>query len=188
VRVGLGISGIGFNQVGGADVGGLAAHLRFRSGEHVMLEASIGAMGEKVTDGVQRNDVPLAFGLYLFPWNTRLAPYFVAQGGGNFVHQQYAGDRLDQTQAMAAVGGGLELRLGEHFTIGADLRKQWRWAQSNGGVATSSPGGATSTNGVPAGALAISTGGGAAPAAVSSLTPVTDESGVAYTLAATFYF
>jgi len=158
-HLGLGVAASGFSWTGSEEGGGVA-HLRIRSSGHVTWEFALGVLGGKDEAGISRHDVPATVGLYLYPWNSTLAPYFVAAGGGNFVHEDFKGAKLDASQIMGALGGGLELRLGQHFTVGADLRYEWRGVTDR-------------RNQAPAG---------------SPLPPIGDEEGPSYNLTGTFYF
>jgi hypothetical protein len=173
-RIGLGLAGTGFNWHG-SEEGGATAHLRLRSSEHVTWEFALGAMGGKDEFGIDRHDVPATFGLYLYPWASAFAPYFVAVGGANFVHQELDGSKIDDTQLLGALGGGLELRLGHHFAVGADLRYQWRWRTDR-------------RNDMPSGTITQPSPGMAGTAIVPTLVHVGDEKGAAYNVTATYYF
>jgi hypothetical protein len=145
-------------------------HLRLRPSEHITWEFAVGGMGGKDENGIERHDVPATVGLLLYPWASTFAPYFVMAGGGNFIRQDYMGEHREDSQLLAALGGGLELRLGQHFTVGLDIRHQWRWvADKNNGNVTPPPTGKT-------------------PPMTTTLVPVRDESGTAYNLSATYYF
>jgi hypothetical protein len=169
VRVGLGLSGTGFH-FGDTQLGGGVGHLRLRSTDHLTIEFAAGVMGGRDTLGITRRDVPTTVGLYLYPWRSVVAPYFVAAGGANFVHIADADQRIDGTQLVGALGGGLEFRLGPHLALGADLRYQWRSRIDN--------------TGAPSASLAPT----AVSASAGNLPPLGDEKGTAFNISATFYF
>jgi hypothetical protein len=178
IKLGLGVSGTGFNWNDGgvkSEEGGATVHLRLRPSQHITWEFALGGMGGKDENGIERHDVPATIGLMVFPWNWTIAPYGVAAAGANFIQQDYMGLHREDSQALAALGLGAELRLGQHFTVGFDVRHQWRWAADKhdpSGTINTNPG--TTTDKM--------------PPAMSTLVPVGDETGTAYNLSATYYF
>jgi hypothetical protein len=63
--------------------------------------------------------------VYLTPG--RLAPYLLAGGGVNIASAKFANGITDTGYQLAAqVGGGLELRLGRHLGLNADVRYIYR--------------------------------------------------------------
>ena len=177
IKVGLGVSGTGFNwdQAGvKSEEGGATVHLRLRPSQHITWEFALGGMGGKDENGIERHDVPATVGLMVFPWNWTIAPYGVAAAGANFIQQDYMGLHREDAQALAALGLGAELRLGQHFTVGFDVRHQWRWAADKNN---------------PNATIDNNTGTAAMPAmGATTLVPVGDETGTAYNLSATYYF
>jgi hypothetical protein len=169
VRVGLGLTGTGFH-FGDTQLGGGVGHLRLRSTDHLTIEFAAGVMGGRDSLGITRRDVPTTVGLYLYPWHCVVAPYFVAAGGANFVHIADADQRIDGTQLVGALGGGLEFRLGPHLALGADLRYQWRSRIDQPAQPTAS-------------VSAIQASG-----STGNLPPLGDEKGPAFNISATFYF
>jgi hypothetical protein len=161
-HVGLGIGGTGFS-FGDTQLGGASAHLRVRASHNVTWELALGVMGGKDEMGIERRDVPLTLGVHIYPWDSVLAPYFVAAGGGNFVREDFQGQHIDGTQFVGALGGGLELRLGHHLTLGGDVRYQWR-------------------------ELTDRRDGSQSYRVSGLLPPLRDEDGTAYNLTATYYF
>jgi outer membrane protein with beta-barrel domain len=176
IKLGLGVSGTGFNwDAAGvkSEEGGATVHLRLRPSQHITWEFAIGGMGGKDEMGIERHDVPATVALMVFPWNWTIAPYGVAAGGANLIRQDYMGEHREDSQALAALGLGAELRLGQHFTVGFDVRHQWRWAADK--------------NGQQSGTIDNNTGTTKTPA-MSTLVPIGDETGTAYNLSATYYF
>jgi hypothetical protein len=180
IRWGLGLSGTGFNWESNgvkSEEGGATVHLRLRPSDHITWEFALGGMGGKDETGIERHDVPATVGLMLYPWASTFAPYFVMAGGGNFIQQDYMGLHREDSQVIGALGGGLELRLGQHFTVGLDIRHQWRWEadKNHDGPNGTIMGTGTTTTKTP-------------PTTNATLQPVGDESGTAYNLSATYYF
>jgi hypothetical protein len=116
---------------------GILGQLRYRAGRHIALELAGGYEGNKQSNGqasFDRRDVPIAFGLLvpILGPEYRLSPYLVGAVGLNFADLKLIDAstlQLDdsRTQALAQLGAGLELRLGNHFAINLDLRGEWRW-------------------------------------------------------------
>src|SRR5262245_51896434 len=157
-HVGIGVAAAGFSWPG-SSIGGGVAHLRIRSTDHFSWEFALGVLGDKDSMGIVRHDVPLTLGLYFYLWNGVLAPYGVGTAGGNFANEHFMGQELNASQLMAQLGGGLELRLGPHFTVGGDVRFEWRGVVDR-----------------------------RARTPTDLLPPINDEKGAAYNLAATWYF
>lgn len=106
-------------------LGGLQGDLLLRASPHVTTELSSGYLRTGLA-GYDRTDVPITLGVRLHLGGPRsvVSPYFVVAGGA-----QYA--RLDSPEAggyeqawflQGQLGGGLEVRLGRHFALNADLR------------------------------------------------------------------
>jgi hypothetical protein len=135
-RFGLGATGEGlFNVYNGDSKGwGVLGQLRYRVARHLALELTAGYERSTQDSGPTRTDVPVAFGLMipLVGPEHILAPYLVGAVGLNFANLRLIDSPSysledDRTQFLANGGGGLELRLGHHFAINADLRVEGRW-------------------------------------------------------------
>src|SRR5262249_27324112 len=116
---------------------GVLGQLRYRAGRHIALELMAGYEKSPQNSGnvsQDRRDVPVSFGLLvpILGPEHMLSPYLVGAVGLNFADLKLIAAptfQLDDTrpQALAQLGAGLELRLGKHFAINADLRAEWRW-------------------------------------------------------------
>jgi hypothetical protein len=72
---------------------------------------------------LHRTDVPVTLGGSFYFLHGTFAPYVVGDIGVNFA--KASGDGYvptDATHFVGHIGGGIELRLGRHFTVSADAR------------------------------------------------------------------
>lgn len=122
-RLGLGVRGTGqvvsdtWNNVG---IGG---ELLYRASNHVSLE--LAAEYQKNVNGdLDRWDVPVTAGVRLHIGNPRwiVSPYFVLAAGFDYANLDLKVAHDEAYFFDAQLGGGLELRLGQHFAITADAR------------------------------------------------------------------
>ena len=122
-RFGLGVRGTG--QVINSDWNnlGIGGEILYRAASHVSLE--LAAEYQKNTSGsTDRMDIPATFGvrLHIGKPSWILSPYFVFALGFDYAVQDL---RVTQDEAVyfdGQLGGGLELRLGQHVAITADAR------------------------------------------------------------------
>jgi len=135
-RFGLGatVEGVYTSAQTRADGYGVLGQLRYRSGRHSALELTAGYERANRTDGLSRTDVPVSFGLIIPILGPEHAftPYLVGAAGLNFADLRLVDTpnlTLDdrRVQALAQIGGGLELRLGQHVALHADARLEGRW-------------------------------------------------------------
>lgn len=117
---------------------GVLAQLRYRTSRHTALELMGGYQRSDFDNGLQRADVPITFGLlipFLGPEHA-FSPYLVGAVGLNFAQLRLVdtpGFRLDDSrlQGLAQVGGGFEVRLGQHLSLNTDARLEGRWNASD---------------------------------------------------------
>ena len=122
---GLGIRGT-FVGESASKAGGIGGHLRLRTGRWLGLEVSADYLRVDVAK-TSRQDVPLMAALMVYLTPGRLAPYLLVGGGVNFASAKFANGLGDSGQQLAAqAGGGLELRLGRHLGLNADVRYIYR--------------------------------------------------------------
>lgn len=114
---------------------GILGQLRYRSSRHTALELMAGYEQSALADGLKRTDVPVALGLmvpFLGPEHL-FSPYVVFAAGVNFADLRLVDTpalKLDDNriQALGQLGGGFELRLGQHFALNLDARVEGRWS------------------------------------------------------------
>jgi hypothetical protein len=122
---GLGVRGL-FVGESASKAGGIGGHLRLRSGRWLGFELSADYVRVDV-EKTARQDVPLMAAMLVYLTPGRLAPYLLVGGGVNFANAKNANGLNDSaTQAAAQAGGGLELRLGRHLGLNADIRYIYR--------------------------------------------------------------
>lgn len=174
-RFGLGatVEGLSIFTGNESDGFGVLGQLRYRATRHLVLDLQGGYERSTDPDSRVRTDYPLTFGLmipFLGP-DRILTPYVVFAGGFNFsdltlfdAPSHTISDT--RTQAIGQAGGGLELRLGQHFAINADVRAEGRWNLSGPSDAVAAT---TAINGKP-------------------VTPLADSVGLRFGLGGTVYF
>jgi hypothetical protein len=122
-RVGLGVRGSATLLGEGKYSAGGGAELLVRLSRHLSLELAAEYQHSLATS-LQRQDLPITLGLraYLVGPQARIAPYLVAAGGIDLAGAEVAGVRQRGLFLEGQLGGGLELRLGRHFTLTTDAR------------------------------------------------------------------
>lgn len=137
--------GLGFRAVGAWGVnsftdfgqGGLSGDLLFRIHPRVTLEMTATWLGttynSEAQTGYSRYDVPLTLGVRVYPGHPAwvAAPYFVFATGAGWARAttpviDQDGLLFDATETAwfwdGQAGGGVELRLGRHVALNADVR------------------------------------------------------------------
>lgn len=125
-----------FNVAGDHHEGyGVMGQLRYRAARHFGLEIMGGYEHSTDKSDTVRTDVPIIADMMIpiLGPEYALSPYLVFGGGVNFADLRLLDAptmKIDdkRTQAVAQVGAGLELRLGNHFAINADARVEGRWS------------------------------------------------------------
>lgn len=135
-RFGLSVVGEGVFDLTGLDSKGwgILGELRFRTARHLGFSLTSGYDRAETSTGFRRIDVPLMLGMmvYFLGPEAIISPYVVGAAGLNFANVEFMDTpslkiRDERTQAMAQLGGGLELRLGQHFAFNLDARYEGRW-------------------------------------------------------------
>lgn len=156
-KIGLGVRGTGQAVNDGWNNMGIGGEFLYRASNHVSLE--LAAEYQKNVNGdVDRIDIPVTAGVRLHIGNPHwiVSPYFVIAAGFDYANQDLRVTKDEAYFFDAQLGGGLELRLGQHFAITADARfdgKKRIDDPSQAVVAT------TSVNGKPVSALGDQYGG-----------------------------
>jgi hypothetical protein len=101
---------------------GVGGELLLRASSHVSLE--LGAAYERRTEGFDRMDVPATLGvrLHIGKPDWVVSPYFVAAAGIDWAHENLLVTHDDAYYFDGQLGGGIEIRVGQHFAITADAR------------------------------------------------------------------
>ena len=128
----LGLAFMGTVQAGRdglGSVGGGAGILELRTSRHSLLALELQSVGMHTADDRRRNDLSALMGGRIFLWDAALAPYFELAGGfGRTVISQdgYYRDREVAAQFLGRFGVGIELRLGEHLVLNAQVARLHR--------------------------------------------------------------
>jgi hypothetical protein len=123
-RVGFGVRGTGqvIHENGWNNLG-IGGEFLFRASPHLTTELAA-EYDHSATTPLDRTDVPVTFGLRIHigrpDWV--VSPYFVVAGGIDFASQDLKHASDDAIYVDGQLGGGLELRLGQHVAITADAR------------------------------------------------------------------
>jgi hypothetical protein len=122
-RIGLGVRGTGQVIHDGWNNLGIGGEFLFRASPHLVTELA-GEYQHSAASAIDRVDVPVTFGLrvHIGRPNWIVSPYFVFAGGLAFASQDYKFAHDDAIYLDGQLGGGLELRLGQHVAITADAR------------------------------------------------------------------
>jgi len=107
---------------------GFGGELLYRANRRVVLELG-GEYQKRVTEGFERYDVPVTLGvrLHIGAPDWVVSPYFVGAVGGTYSKLDYLRSQDTAWFLDGQLGGGLELRLGQHFVLNADLRGDGRY-------------------------------------------------------------
>ena len=122
-KIGLGVRGTGQVINNGWDNLGIGGEFLYRASPHLVTE--LAAEYQRSPDGpLDRTDIPVTLGLRLHIGrpNWVVSPYFVVAAGIDIALQDLKFTDDTAYSFDAQLGGGLELRLGQHFAITADAR------------------------------------------------------------------
>ncbi len=122
-RLGLGVRGTGAVEHDGWNNLGIGGELLYRATPHLTTELAA-EYDHSAANALGRTDVPVTFGLRMHigrpDWV--VSPYFVVAAGADFASQDLKFTHDDAIYLDGQIGGGLELRLGQHVAITADAR------------------------------------------------------------------
>ena len=124
-RIGLGVRGTGQVQHDAWHNLGIGAEFLARLSNHVSLELAAEYQRNVAgPTGASRMDVPvtLGFRFHIGRPSWIVSPYFVIASGIDYARADYLAANDDAVFFDAQLGGGLELRLGQHVAITADAR------------------------------------------------------------------
>jgi hypothetical protein len=122
-RLGLGVRGTGQVIQSGWNNLGIGGEFLFRASPHLSTELAVEYQRSAATP-LDRVDIPVTFGLRVHIGRPTwvVSPYFVFAGGLAFASQDLKFTTDDAIYLDGQIGGGLELRLGQHVAITADAR------------------------------------------------------------------
>jgi hypothetical protein len=125
-KIGLGVRGTGAIQHDGWQQLGIGGELLLRVSPHLVTE--LAAEYQKAVDNtpsaIDRMDVPVTFGLRMHIGRPSwwVSPYFVVAAGVVFASQDLKVTDDFAFYFDAQLGGGLEVRLGQHVALTFDAR------------------------------------------------------------------
>jgi hypothetical protein len=136
---------------------GFGGEVLYRIHRRVVMELA-GEYQKRVDSGFDRYDVPVTLGvrLHIGAPDWVVSPYFVAAAGGVYSDLDYLRSRDKAWLLDGQLGGGLEIRLGRHFAITADVRLDARHRLTKPDDATAAT---VSINGKPFSPIGDSYGG-----------------------------
>src|SRR5262249_6267259 len=102
---------------------GIGGEFLFRASPHLVTELAA-EYDRAAATALDRVDVPVTLGLrvHIGRPNWVVSPYFVFAGGVDFAAQDLKFTSAKAISLGGQLGGGLELRLGQHVAITADAR------------------------------------------------------------------
>jgi hypothetical protein len=122
-RIGLGVRGTGAVLENGWNNVGIGGEFLYRASPHLVTELAA-EYDRSAGTALDRRDVPVTFGLRVHIGRPTwvVSPYFVFAGGIDFASQDLKFTHDDAIYVDGQIGGGLELRLGQHVAVTVDAR------------------------------------------------------------------
>jgi hypothetical protein len=107
---------------------GFGGEVLYRASRRIVLELG-GEYQKRMSNGFERYDVPVTMGmrLHIGAPDWVVSPYFVGAVGGAYSKLDYLRSQDKAWFLDGQLGGGLEVRLGQHFVLNADLRGDGRY-------------------------------------------------------------
>ncbi|HEY2749070.1 MAG TPA: outer membrane beta-barrel protein [Polyangia bacterium] len=124
-RIGLGVRGTGQVIDDGWNNLGIGGEFLYRVSPHLSTELAAEYQRSTASQShLDRVDIPVTFGLRMHIGRPTwiVSPYFVVAAGVAYASEDYRFTTDDAIYVEGQLGGGLELRLGQHFAITADAR------------------------------------------------------------------
>ncbi|MCU1281790.1 MAG: hypothetical protein JWM53_5336, partial [bacterium] len=124
-RIGLGVRGTGQVINDGWNNLGIGGEFLYRVSPHLVTELAAEYQRSAASaSALDRVDVPVTFGLRVHIGRPTwvVSPYFVFAAGVGYASQDLKFTSDDAIYVEGQLGGGLELRLGQHLAITADAR------------------------------------------------------------------
>lgn len=122
-RIGLGVRGTGQVINDGWNNLGIGGEFLYRASPHLVTELAAEYQRSTATR-FDRVDIPVTFGLrvHIGRPDWVVSPYFVFAGGVAYASQDLKFTSDDAIYVEGQLGGGLELRLGQHVGVTVDAR------------------------------------------------------------------
>ncbi|HEX6836569.1 MAG TPA: outer membrane beta-barrel protein, partial [Polyangia bacterium] len=122
-RIGLGVRGTGQVINDGWNNLGIGGEFLYRVSPHLSTELAA-EYQHSTANALDRIDIPVTFGLRVHIGRPTwiVSPYFVFAAGVAYASQDLKFTSDDALYVDGQLGGGLELRLGQHLAITADAR------------------------------------------------------------------
>jgi hypothetical protein len=122
-RIGLGVRGTGQVLDNGWNNLGIGGEFLYRASPHLVTELAA-EYDHSTATALDRIDIPVTIGLrvHIGRPNWIVSPYFVFAAGVDVAQQNLKFTTDQSIYVDGQIGGGLELRLGQHFAITADAR------------------------------------------------------------------
>ena len=126
--VGIGVSGVMQTLDAGEGLtGGAAVDLQLRTSPHALLSLELQSLeARRSWDGLERSDVAGLVGARLYPWDFVLSPFLDLAVGFGRATVQCCRYEEHATQFLGRYGVGLELRLGSHLALDAEVAQVYR--------------------------------------------------------------
>jgi len=124
-RIGLGVRGTGQVINDGWNNLGIGGEFLYRVSPHLSTELAAEYQRSTGSEShLDRVDIPVTLGLRVHIGRPTwvVSPYFVFAAGVGYASQDLKFTTDDAIYVDAQIGGGLELRLGQHFAVTADAR------------------------------------------------------------------
>lgn len=156
-RIGLGVRGTGQVIDDGWNNLGIGGEFLYRASPHLVTELAA-EYQRSTANALDRVDIPVTFGLRVHIGRPTwvVSPYFVFAAGVAYASQDLKFTSDDAFYIDGQIGGGLELRLGQHVAITADARLD---AKKRANSAADNVLATTSVDGKPVHALGDEVGG-----------------------------
>ena len=156
-RIGLGVRGTGQVINDGWNNLGIGGEFLYRVSPHLSTELAA-EYQHSTANALDRIDIPVTFGLRVHIGRPTwiVSPYFVFAAGVGYASQDLKFTSDDAIYVDGQLGGGLELRLGQHLAITADARLD---AKKRANSAADNVLATTSVDGKPVHALGDEVGG-----------------------------
>jgi hypothetical protein len=124
-RIGLGVRGTGQVINDGWNNLGIGGEFLYRVSPHLSTELAAEYQRSTGSEShLDRVDIPVTLGLRVHIGRPTwvVSPYFVFAAGVGYASQDLKFTTDDAVYVDGQIGGGLELRLGQHFAVTADAR------------------------------------------------------------------
>ncbi|MBL8633137.1 MAG: outer membrane beta-barrel protein [Myxococcales bacterium] len=118
---------------------GFGGELLYRANRRVVIELG-GEYQKRMSNGFERYDIPVTIGarLHIGAPDWVVSPYFVTAVGGVYSNLDYVRSQDKAWFLDGQLGGGLEVRLGQHVVLNADLRGDGRYRLNDPDATTQS--------------------------------------------------